>query len=550
MEIPHNVTARPDTGLYNSKIGIWLFLASEVMLFGGLFSGYIFLRLGADFPWPEHMLDVTKGCINTAILILSSVTVVMAWSSLKLRNFRHFQIYMSITLLCALGFCVVKAFEYKAKFTHLSCELSNGLVLEGHDNDDKGEGNDIVYKPSRAVFPIETGEIHFLEAVLPSNEKDAEAKAVVSLKVPVASIDGNKIGVYRGDDKKIKVALGNSEIEMIAAKLKGGDEFKIEDEVIEFTDWSELAKVIDAQRDVKKRFLRAENDRRKYAGTVNQATLAGVTAVPKKLSDSLETTTALAGALQKFFSEELTLLVDTKGEPVSIKPSALRNQDFGWTDKGATLRDGTIIEGEYLQKESKLMLAVDGVDLRRLSPTPGEYDPKIMKQRIEASGFAEQFPTIHAAWEEQFAKYEKKEAEGDHVTSKELYYAKYHGEHGDHAEGHDAGHGESHAAGESLERDFDSHGLPIYEIDRADVRFLSTFTPRLNTYYATYFLITGLHALHVIGGAIVLAYFLFTGRKMYKENPEHLANRVEVGGLFWHFVDLVWIFLFPVLYLL
>ena len=48
MEIPYNVTARPDTGLYNAKIGIWLFLASEVMLFGGLFSGYIFLRMGAD----------------------------------------------------------------------------------------------------------------------------------------------------------------------------------------------------------------------------------------------------------------------------------------------------------------------------------------------------------------------------------------------------------------------------------------------------------------------------------------------------------------------
>ena len=61
---------------------------------------------------------------------------------------------------------------------------------------------------------------------------------------------------------------------------------------------------------------------------------------------------------------------------------------------------------------------------------------------------------------------------------------------------------------------------------------------------------TGLHGLHVIGGAIVLGWFLFTGRKMYLRNPEHLANRVEVGGLFWHFVDLVWIFLFPLYYLM
>ena len=47
MDIPYTVTARPDTGLWNAKVGIWLFLASEVMLFGGLFSSYIFLRLGA-----------------------------------------------------------------------------------------------------------------------------------------------------------------------------------------------------------------------------------------------------------------------------------------------------------------------------------------------------------------------------------------------------------------------------------------------------------------------------------------------------------------------
>ena len=56
MEIPYEVTPRRDTGLYNAKLGIWLFLASEVMLFGGLFSAYVFLRLGVqdgvDNPWP------------------------------------------------------------------------------------------------------------------------------------------------------------------------------------------------------------------------------------------------------------------------------------------------------------------------------------------------------------------------------------------------------------------------------------------------------------------------------------------------------------------
>jgi hypothetical protein len=91
---------------------------------------------------------------------------------------------------------------------------------------------------------------------------------------------------------------------------------------------------------------------------------------------------------------------------------------------------------------------------------------------------------------------------------------------------------------------------PEVVVPRAQVRFESVFSPRWNTYYATYFTITGLHGLHVIAGALVLAYYLFFGRKMYEEKPEWLANRVEVGGLFWHFVDLVWIFLFPILYLM
>jgi len=74
--------------------------------------------------------------------------------------------------------------------------------------------------------------------------------------------------------------------------------------------------------------------------------------------------------------------------------------------------------------------------------------------------------------------------------------------------------------------------------------------PKENTYFAIYFTLTGIHALHIIGGIIVLSYFLGPGSKMYKSQSERFTNRIEVVGLYWHFVDLVWIFLFPVLYLL
>jgi heme/copper-type cytochrome/quinol oxidase subunit 3 len=119
MEIPYTTEARPDTGLFNAKLGIWLFLASEVMLFGALFSSYILLRTSApSWPMGREILNVPLATLNTIILIGSSVTMVMSWASVKLNDFRKYRIYMGSTLLLALGFLVVKYFEYSAKFEH------------------------------------------------------------------------------------------------------------------------------------------------------------------------------------------------------------------------------------------------------------------------------------------------------------------------------------------------------------------------------------------------------------------------------------------------
>ena len=120
MKIPFNEDLRPDTGLYNAKLGIWLFLASEVMLFGGLFSAYIMLRL-SDPNWANYgqsALNIPLATLNTAILITSSITMVMSWVSLKLNDIKKYSFYMGLTLLCSFGFLVIKYFEYSAKFEH------------------------------------------------------------------------------------------------------------------------------------------------------------------------------------------------------------------------------------------------------------------------------------------------------------------------------------------------------------------------------------------------------------------------------------------------
>ena len=121
MEVPYIVNEREDTGLINSKLGIWIFLASEVMLFGGLFSAYIFLRLAAppgDFAHWASELSVPLATVNTLVLISSSVTMIMAWASFKLKDFSKYKMYMGMTLLCSLIFLVIKYFEYTSKFSH------------------------------------------------------------------------------------------------------------------------------------------------------------------------------------------------------------------------------------------------------------------------------------------------------------------------------------------------------------------------------------------------------------------------------------------------
>jgi len=115
MNIPYTVEERPDTGLANGKLGIWLFLASEVMLFGALFSTYIILRTGA-VEWPHGELNVGLGAVNTIILITSSVTMVMAWASLKLHNWGRHRLYLIGTFLLAGVFLVNKYFEYADHF--------------------------------------------------------------------------------------------------------------------------------------------------------------------------------------------------------------------------------------------------------------------------------------------------------------------------------------------------------------------------------------------------------------------------------------------------
>lgn len=119
MDIPYTVEAHPETGLHNSKLAIWLFLASEVMLFGGLFSAYVLLRVNhPDWPHGSTWLDWRYAALNTVLLVSSSITIVAAWNHFRLNQAKLGRRYIIITILFALAFLVVKSVEYSFKIQH------------------------------------------------------------------------------------------------------------------------------------------------------------------------------------------------------------------------------------------------------------------------------------------------------------------------------------------------------------------------------------------------------------------------------------------------
>lgn len=118
---PGAFPVHPDThsGISNAKLGMWLFLASEVMLFATLFTTYVVLRVAAP-EWPRgwEVLNVPLAMANTFILITSSVTMVLAYAKCWDRDLSGFRRYMTLTILLACAFLVIKGFEYGAKFHH------------------------------------------------------------------------------------------------------------------------------------------------------------------------------------------------------------------------------------------------------------------------------------------------------------------------------------------------------------------------------------------------------------------------------------------------
>lgn len=622
MEVPYIVEPRKDTGLFNAKIGIWLFLASEVMLFGGLFSAYVFLRIGADFPWPERTLPIVPGLINTFVLIASSVAVVMAWACLKLRKKQAFNLWMAFTIVCAGIFMGLKAIEYNSKFHHNAARLADFTVVEGHV--EPGE-NVLSFDVHGFSFSARRWHGPFFEDIveqISSGDQSfeltflsPEAAAKDSLEVEDVIVSGLELHANNP-----QASFGDGSLAITKLKFLTSDGFVDYDQVKGDSPGS-----LDPERfDFKltKKTLKAlRQDLREARGVNNKVNAADLRDQWKtaKAQNPNKENFELAGDIS-VRSEQVAsflrvttgsvngFLVDKEGnyaQPDNDLRARLAFKPFRPLFENNQLKDDTRVHGSLIEDKSAMEFHVDGLDFRHLAMRAEEIRKEPMEV-IEASwvlnegdkyGHMRSIWEAHKNWLYGYTDASGKEIKG-HVaklnskglepTPRELYRVEkqdilkyFRGGYplvaslpqADSSQLADTGGPAADKLPQPSESDLEltflekfgvvknvpllggmipdrHHHYPHLTVPREKVLHESTFTPAWNNYYALYFTLTGLHGLHVVGGALVLGYFWLCGGRMYRENPEWLANRVEVGGLFWHFVDLVWIFLFPILYLM
>jgi cytochrome c oxidase subunit 3 len=120
-----------------SALGMWVFLVTEIMFFGGMFLAYTLYRstYPAAFASASNHLSLKLGAINTGVLILSSFTMAMAVYSAQIGKLRNQVIFLALTILLGLTFLGIKAIEYREKYVD---HLIPGRLIPGRPFDASG----------------------------------------------------------------------------------------------------------------------------------------------------------------------------------------------------------------------------------------------------------------------------------------------------------------------------------------------------------------------------------------------------------------------------
>jgi len=115
----HYAVPAPNLGIGHSKFGMWVFLTSEVMFFTGLIGAYIILRNATpDWPRPSERLSLGLTAFMTFLLIVSSMTLVLALSAIQRGMQSRFKLFMGLTVFLGAAFVGLQAYEWSHFLAH------------------------------------------------------------------------------------------------------------------------------------------------------------------------------------------------------------------------------------------------------------------------------------------------------------------------------------------------------------------------------------------------------------------------------------------------
>lgn len=468
---PHHTPSSVKMGIPipNSKLGMWLFLGTEIMFFTAFIGTYIVLRVGSQ-PWPtveQTHINVLAGGINTFVLIFSSYLVVVAYEAMTQKNYNKARWTLWGVFFCACLFLGIKGIEYYGKWEH--------DILPGHVAETDEQAMNKVVAEMEAVVDERVNELRPDSAVREELETEAEKRGV---ELTPADLEEN---IAFRQEEKIK-ALG-AELE----ELKNSEELDAEQE----------ARKADLQQ-----FL-----------TVNQE----------------------FRSLRNHVTQGVPIGVGLKENVTTIE-----------TNDGETLQ-GILLPVEGQEETYKLMEA-------------GENE--VTERTLKSS----EFEVVNEAGDITLEQVEEKIHDlkntarvvvGEETIEGVVVEEEEHGHGGESSTGSEEHSKESVSDAETLVMDVDGEAKEIArsEITEGPVYLYRDLLAGVhhpavivygNIFASVYFLMTGFHALHVIVGMILFAVVLLQGSKL----NEGWTDWVENSGLYWHFVDLVWIFLFPLIYII
>jgi cytochrome c oxidase subunit 3 len=480
---------QPSLPLNNGKLFLWLFLSTEIMFFAGLIGTYIVLRFGAPpGTWPSphdvHLVE-TIGAINTFVLILSSVTIVLALEASRHNQAGLAKGWMVVTFILGSMFLGIKAYEYQQKFAHGIYPAKPRSLL--HDKAD----------------------LYYVQAVklnLAAQRAAAEAQRV-RLQGDQPAEGTSKVGSAAAAPVSEELRAVNERIAEIASYQTN------------LVQWTEL--------------IAAKND----DAVVRREAMEKLADAIYPLHHTQEDQERYVRSLQ---AEEQTLhqelaRVDEERRALQQLREGLASQRAAVDEQATMLQQQKARLSEELMKLQKptepaaaatLPAAGGFVSTANQQPADAQQeDPRVTELNAQLAALDEQLMPLTEQQKELGTQI------GQHDESLAALNARTMAVDGRIAilpkliEAEDVG-------GEH-------HGLNAHD----PALQLPMVIPSGNMWASTYFLLTGFHAIHVLVGLIVFAIVL-----LYRLDSRR-SNMLENTGLYWHFVDLVWIFLFPLLYL-